>query len=112
MDLEQLTTKETADCVILDPATGKPTDIVITLHGVASDKYQAIKSKIIEIKQDDTDKEIEYLTELTKGWKNVELNGKQLSFSKKNAEKVFALKIIRGQVIKFIHDVRNFLPPR
>jgi hypothetical protein len=50
MDLEQLTTKETVDCVILDPVIGKLIDIVITLHGVAFDKYQAIKSKIIEIK--------------------------------------------------------------
>jgi hypothetical protein len=113
MDISLITQKDTADCVIVDPVTGKDTDIVISLYGVSSSQYRNIARKLLADKsKDSVENDIEYLSVLTVGWKNIESGGKPLKFSPENARKVYEVSTIRGQVIQFIHDVRNFLPPR
>jgi len=120
MDILKISTKETADCVINDPRTGDPTDIVITVYGSDSNKFRAlaktaaqerIKNKS-DIDASTVDDDAKFLADLTQGWKGVEMGGKVLEFSKANAVKVYTLSApIRNQVNQFIVRQANFLPP-
>lgn len=121
MDIGQLTTSETAECVIKNPVTGDDTDIVIILYGQDSKKFRELvkaQAKIAaELKgkgkelEDSIERDADYLAELTAGWRNVEFDGKHLEFSKANAVLVYTMSApIRNQVNLFIARTVNFLP--
>ena len=110
MDLSLLITKETADCIILDPYDNKETDIVIEVYGPYSKQYGDAFRK--NAARDEPDY-LELLIDLTVGWSNVSLNGKDLVFSKDNVNKVYSMEGgIAGQVERFAVNTKNFLHKR
>ena len=120
MNILDICTKDTADCVIVHPVTGEETDIVITVYGMDSRKFRTISKEIARRRAKDREegKEVneiqedsEMLAELTVGWKNVEMgDGKEMEFSRENAVKLYFLCApIRDQVNRFIARVGNFL---
>lgn len=122
MDILSISTKDTAECIITDPRTGKPTDISITVYGADSKAFRALaksaaqarikaKSEGREVDDESIEADAEFLSSLTTGWEGVELAGKALEFNKANAIKVFTLSApIRNQVNAFIARTSNFLP--
>jgi hypothetical protein len=116
MDIGLLTQSDTADCVIVDPATGEQTDIVITVYGQDSTEYRAAlveAARQVSKDEDNEDRAFEFLAKLTKSWVSVERNGKKLPCNKKNAVIVYSTcGTIRKQVDRFIADSKNFMPPR
>jgi hypothetical protein len=111
MDLSLLVANDTADCTIVDPYTGKDTDIVITAYGPYSKEYAA--AFLAESKRKDSDT-LDLLADLTFGWVNVELDGKALPFNRANAMKAYGMdnSIVRQQMEAFILNQKNFLPER
>lgn len=121
MDLSLLVSSDTADCVVKNPHTGMPTDIVITVYGMDSEHFRnvmksaqaaALKAKA-EGKEPPEGKEVDAarLAELTAGWSGIEDGGKAVAFSKKAALDIYTRSDeIRRQVDRFIFTVGNFLP--
>ncbi len=113
MDISNLETTDTAECVIVHPVTGVDTDIKITLYGVDSKKFREVSlARARANREDDNDEDSREadLASVTLGWENVELNGKELEFSHANAVKVYKLvSPIRNQVDSFIVKTANFL---
>ena len=118
MDISLLTQSDTADCVIVDPATGEKTDIVITVYGQDSAEYRTalVEAARKAAKSDDEQGEqraFEFLAKLTKSWSGVEQGSKKLSCNMKNAILVYSTcGTIKKQVDRFIADSKNFMPPR
>lgn len=122
MDILLISTAETADCIIINPRDGQPTDITITVSGVDSHKFRALakaeaknrllaKADGIDVNEETVESDAKFLSELTVGWKNVEIGGKKLEFSTANAIKVYTLSApIRNQINAFISRTTNFLP--
>ena len=136
LDLFDFSTRERAsvgvDFAIPDPRTGIPSATVFTLLGLDSDEYLAFKEaedkEAAELAfnaaatvqrgekfvmpantKSDTDKIIERLVALTKGWKNVRWNGEDLPFTRENARKVYSENaIVRSAVRRFIEDRTHF----
>lgn len=120
MDILKISTKDTADCIITDPRTGEPTDIVITVYGADSNKFRALAKTAAQervknkatIDTSSIEDDAKFLADLTVGWIGVEMGGKTLEFNKGNAIKVYTLSApVRNQVNQFIVKQSNFLPP-
>lgn len=116
MDISLLTQNDTADCTIVDPATGLDTDIVITVYGQDSMQYRSelLAAARKESKDDElNERGLEFLAKLTKSWEGVEYEGKPLKLTLENAIFVYSTSgTIRKQVDRFIAETRNFMPPR
>lgn len=121
MDIGNLCTSDTAECVIKDPSTGSDTDIRITVYGSDSRQFRKVvkaqaKAAVVAKAEgreleDSIEKDAEYLADLTDGWEGVQMGGKDLPFSRANAVKVYtASAIVRNQVNHFITRQANFLP--
>lgn len=122
MDIASLSTLDVAECTILHPATGLPTDIKIQIHGrdsrkareVTKARAQAIvKARAAGSVIDDSSIEDEatILADLAVGWEGVALDGKDLPFTRENAIKVFTMSApIRNQLDNFSSRTANFLP--
>ena len=111
MDLSTIITSPTGDCVIVDPYDNKETDIIITMYGPYSDEYEAA------FKKDQAREEsnpLELLIDLTSDWINLAVDGKELDFSRENAEIVYSMegKIVKRQAERFVLNTKNFLPKR
>lgn len=92
-------------CVIKNPKTGDDTDIVITVKGVYADKFRD-ESELA----DDAPKTAAFLAKFTIAWENLEENGKPLTFTVENVERVYRdFPIIRSQVLLAAMNVRNFI---
>ena len=111
MDLSLLITKETADCIIVDPYDGKATDIVITVYGPYSKQYDDAFKKNLAREESDF---VELLIDLTVGWVNLSMDGKDLVFNRSNAKKIYSMEgsVIAGQVERLVVNNKNFLPKR
>lgn len=116
MDIVLLTQSATADCTIIDPGTGLPTDIVITIYGQDSTQY---RSGLMAYRrgsakgEDEIQLNDEFMVAVTQSWAGVELDGKKLPFNAENALFVYSsCRAIRNQVDKFVWNSENFMPPR
>lgn len=101
---------------------GNDTDVKIDVIGVGSRIYNQAKAKIeaAEVKakskgkalDDDVanDMWVDLLAKCTKGWVNVEDDGKEIVFSYENAVKMYtAYPTLRNQVLGAIHDIRSMV---
>lgn len=69
----------------------------------------ARKGKTMPTEQSD-DLYIEMLAKCTKGWKNIEEDGKPVEFSYDNAVRMYTdYPFLRKQVLEAIHDLRSML---
>lgn len=98
------------------------TDCSIDVVGVGSRVFKQAKQKIdnqesVYAKRgkkmdEDTSNDlwVELLAKCTKGWKNVEEDGKQMEFSFDNAVYMYSsYPFLRNQVLAAIHDVKAML---
>lgn len=98
------------------------TDIKIDVLGVGSRVFKQAKQKIDSresmaakrnkpLSEDESnDLWIELLAKCTKGWQNVEEDGKKVDFSYDNAVEVYTnYPFIRNQVLSAIHDLKSML---
>lgn len=131
MDFEVLATVDRheagAECNILDPATGKPTDVFIKVQGSDSKAWRAAKKRqtaaIIaaraakkgEIeKADDLDldfeeMDIDALVSVTTDWRGINKGGKPYKCTAENARELYsqAPSVVR-QLLAFLGDGENF----
>ena len=115
MDLKSIDTSlcETGADMIVQDIDGNDTDATITLLGSESkigrklmlDFMRSIKDGKSE--DGDSDK---ILSELTVGWKNIKIEGKEVKFSKEKAYELYkAYPILKKQVDIFVSNSKNFL---
>jgi hypothetical protein len=135
MDLSLLQAAETAEFVPNHPISGDPLDIKIFLVGSDTAEFKAlvrqrmasnllkdqqtkgknnakdaarIEAELMEAEK----RSVDLLVKCTKGWDNVEWEGKALKFSAENAAMLYSnptLSWLREQVDKFIADRGNFI---
>lgn len=102
----------------VDPRTGKDTDAVFDLYGVGSHAYKQGQAKIDAYrklqekrgKQVDEDEvehlHAELLAKCTRGWKNVEIEGKKIEFTPENAIELYSkYPVVSGQIIAEVFNV-------
>ena len=98
------------------------TDAVVSVVGVGSRIFKQAKQKIDnqeaayakrnKVMEEDLSNElwIELLADCTKGWKNIEEDGKQVEFNRDNVVRMYtAYPVLRNQVLAAIHDVKSML---
>lgn len=114
---------DTAEINIAHPLTGEETGMKIRVVSLDSDKYHQISMKLqnenIKYARKNRGKTtaeklssdaIELLANVTVGWDNIKINGKDLPFSLENARKLYEdYAFIKEQVDEFIGDRRNFI---
>lgn len=116
-----------AECNILDPGTGKPTDVFIKVQGADSKAWRAAKKKqttaIIAARAankddlksiDDLDidfdmMDINALVSVTIDWRGINKDGKAFKCTPENAEALYkqAPSVVR-QLLSFLSDGENF----
>lgn len=116
---------EGAPCTLKDLKTGKPTEVVITLLGMDSERFQEIKTERSRDMAEraargnfeplDEDQKlalhIDTLARCTVGWSGMASKGEEIPFSVEKARWLYrAYPAIREQVNVFIGDRANFLP--
>tara|TARA_R110000851_G_scaffold304132_1_gene461914 strand:+ start:219 stop:557 length:339 start_codon:yes stop_codon:yes gene_type:complete len=112
MDLSSLINNDTAECVIVDPRTGKNTDAVITVYGRHTAESQSAIAKAGDLA--DINNFANYLADVTVSWVNVEFEGKPLKFDRKNALDIYnhTGQIVAIQIASFLGAQGSFLPKR
>lgn len=124
MDIGRLATAEAhgegAECNILDPLTGEPTDVFITIKGADSKDWRAQKKKQTNAvmnaraggKSQDIDfdaMDVEALVAVTIGWRGIVDNGEDYPFSKKNAKRLYENSpAVVNQLLSFLSNGANF----
>tara|TARA_R100000951_G_C2594703_1_gene166215 strand:+ start:259 stop:663 length:405 start_codon:yes stop_codon:yes gene_type:complete len=116
-----------AECNILDPISGKPTDFFIKICGADSKVWRKQKKiqtrKLLSVRSQSTDEDFDYeeagidfeamdieaLVIATIGWRGLVDNGKEVKFSKEIAHELFdnSPSIVR-QLIEFLGNGENF----
>lgn len=114
-----------AECNILSPADGKPTDVYIRVQGSDSKAWRAAKKKQTSAilaaratskdnKLDDTGldfdaMDVEALISVTMDWRGIEKDGKPYKFTPENAEALYSQSpsIVR-QLLGFLSEGENF----
>jgi len=121
MDLKKLVSSDTAECVINDPHTGRPTDLSIKVYGIDSARFREVtkgasKAHAQAISKGDEPPEgpavdAERLAMLTAGWSGLTDGGKEVKFTLSKAQEIYQdSPEIRRQIDRFIFQVANFLP--
>lgn len=88
MDIDKLVVKEVTDVTVIDPATGKKTDIVISLHGMYSDRFRPAYVACLKRHGEKGGfdcLDAEFFADMTEKWKGATKGGKAYKFSAKNA---------------------------
>ncbi len=131
MDFDKLATVDKheagAECNILDPATGKKTDVFIKVQGADSAAWRAAKKRqttailaarsaskddvqSIDALDIDFDKmDIDALVIVTMDWRGIDKDGKPYKCTPDNAEKLYSQSpaVVR-QLLAFLSDGENF----
>ena len=95
------------EMTVLDADFNK-TDATITLLGVLSNKARIVMMEAMRAKKEDDGENL--LAELTIGWKNITLDGKEIPFSKEKAKELYSkYPLLKRQVDTFVIDNKNFL---
>lgn len=109
-----------AECNIISPVDGKPTDVFILLAGADSSIWRKSKRKqtaeIMAAARSKAPVDLDYdamdiaaLVDATIGWRGIVSDGKPFEFSKENALKLYSGSPgIVNQLLDFIADKRNF----
>jgi hypothetical protein len=109
-----------AECNIISPVDGKPTDVYILLAGADSSVWRKAKRKqtteIMAAARSKEPVDLDYdamdiaaLVDATIGWRGIAANGKPYEFSKENALALYSGSPgIVNQLLDFIADKRNF----
>lgn len=104
---------ETGADMIVQDIDGNDTDATITLLGSESKVGRKLMLDLMRMikegksEEGDSDK---ILSELTVGWKNIKINGKEIKFSKEKAYELYkAYPILKKQVDIFVSSNKNFL---
>lgn len=109
-----------AECNIVSPVDGKPTDVFILLAGADSAIWRKQKrkqtSEIMASARSKTPVDLDYdqmdiaaLVEATLGWRGIVSGGEPYEFSKENALALYTGSPgIVNQLLDFIADKRNF----
>jgi len=124
MDINKLQTvgdhEEGAECNILSPVDGMPTDVYIKIKGSDSKSWRKAKkdqmAKIIEARQKDKMDHLDYegmdaeaLASVTISWRGITKDGKPYEFSKENALKLYQESpAVSSQLLGFIEQRENF----
>ena len=124
MDINKLQTvgdhEEGAECNILSPVDGMPTDVYIKIKGSDSKSWRKAKkdqmAKIIEARQKDKMDHLDYegmdaeaLASVTISWTGITKDGKPYEFSKENALKLYQESpAVASQLLGFIEQRENF----
>lgn len=125
MDIKRLATAEAhsegSECNILDPITGEPTDVFITIMGADSTEWRAQKKKqtnaVIAARASGKDTDIDFdqmdvdaLAAVTIGWRGIVSDGQDYEFNKSNAKKLYqSAPSVVGQLLGFLSDGANFI---
>lgn len=128
-NLSEFHDTESADVVIKHPATGAPTDAVVTIAGpehpkrkaIVFDKQRRMRRQLAKTGKleftDPSEEEVEetdLLAACTLNWKNVGFDGKEVAFSKESAAKLYAdpqLRWFRAQVKAAMDERELFIKP-
>ena len=115
MELRSIDTSlcETGADMIVTDIDGNDTDAIITLLGSESKVGRKLMldfmRTIKEGKQEDGDSD-KILSELTIGWKNIKIDGKEVKFTKEKALELYKeFPILKKQVDIFVSNQKNFL---
>lgn len=118
-------TSDTAEVTIFDPRTRKDTDIVITVCGRDSARYKEVirrqlnrrtkhlgRRLALTLSAEEVEQEaLDLLVECTVSWRNVVMNGSELTCTPANVRLLYqTVPIIREQVDEAIADRTLFLP--
>jgi hypothetical protein len=131
MDFNKLATVDRheagSECNILDPVSGKPTDVFIKVQGADSKAWRAAKKrqttaiiaaraaskddvKALEDLDIDFDTmDIDALVHITMEWRGIEKDGKPYKCTPQNAESLYKQSpaVVR-QLLAFLSDGENF----
>lgn len=120
---------ETAEVVIKHPATGAPTEAVVTIAGpehpkrkaIVFDKQRKLRRQLTKTGKleftDPAEEEVEetdLLAACTLGWKGIAIAGKEIPFSQAEAAKLYAdpaLRWFRAQVKTAMDEKELFIKP-
>lgn len=107
---------------IVNPRTGETTDLSIKVKGVYSNQFRELlgkavqrdemrkRNKVAAAMSSGTDDMAILLASVTLGWKNLQEGGKDIPFSKAEAERIYNdYPVIRNQVWEAVNDVGNFI---
>jgi hypothetical protein len=131
LDLAKLRTdsKEGAVHKVINPHTLQPdTDskggpVTITLASPDSEYGRKAQRKMrdaimakkgLTTPEEDIEADAELLANVTLAWTGIEFEGEFLTCTIENARRIYAipgLRWLRGQLMTFFNDQRNFLPP-
>jgi hypothetical protein len=113
--------EEGAECNIIDPSTGKPTDFFIKVLGVDSLEFQKAQRKLRNqavqaysdkkaiTEEQEIESEIKHLVSVTIGWRGLESEGKEKKFSSEACKELYTKSPgLRSQVDRFVSDRTNF----
>lgn len=114
MELGKFATLQTAPCVIKEPAEHKPTDFIIEIHGLYSDRYRPAVAACAQRNGGDTSPNLwdaEFYADLTEGWNGLTDAGKPVKFSRAKAVEIYtAYPHLRFQLYNHILGLKSFLP--
>lgn len=112
MDIDQFNVSDTAQISIIAPATGEPSDFIIEIHGLYSDRFRDAYAEYLKRVPDGglTSLDAQFLADMTEGWKGATNKGKAFKFTKEAALSVYtASKPIKSQLVGAILKGSDFL---
>jgi len=114
MELGKFATLPTAPCVIKEPERHEPTDFIIEVHGLYSDRYRPALTACAQRNGGDTSPNLwdaEFYADLTESWKGLTDGGKAVKFSHAKAVELYTgYPHLRFQLYNHILGLKSFLP--
>lgn len=120
MDISSIKVENTREIDILDPRTRKPTGIKVTIESYGGDRAKTVQRQInnkrLKLRnRRPTAEELEEETLMTAsavvvGWnKEMEMDGKALSFTPENVRKIMSIPWIARQIDEAAEDEAAFI---
>ena len=115
MDINTLYTvdahEEGAEIRIVSPLDGKETDFYITLQGIDSKTYRtAVRAYHRKLIAEEEGGEVDLLVAITKGWRGLKNNGKDVVFASEAAHDLYVnAPSVTSQIDQFVADRTNFI---
>ena len=108
MDLSVFEQDETCKVTIIDPTTGKDTDIEIEVYSLDSKQYRKVTTAIAKSEEEKTGEFL--LASLTKSWTNVQFKKKDVELTIENATELYGkVPVIYAQLEKVIYNRVKFM---
>ena len=115
MDINTLYTAEAheegAEIRIVSPLDGKETDFYIIIQGVDSKAYRtAVRAYHRKLIAEEEGGEIDLIVAITKGWRGLKNNGKDVVFASEAAHDLYVnAPSVTSQIDQFVADRTNFI---